>query len=121
MNSFWINGIEIKTSKIHQAKELVEEIRENLNEGSELSSTITDFFFAVDVAYQNFYNLEQDNYNMVHSTNKVKSKFVEKCPVCGSVNCSPDLDFPDTIENCDNCGTEWNCESEITYDARDDM
>lgn len=43
------------------------------------------------------------------------------CPVChedSNTNTRPDYDFPESMRNCDTCGTEWN-ESEITCDARD--
>lgn len=42
------------------------------------------------------------------------------CPVCNSTNTRPDLDFPDTMRNCDKCGSEWVVDGmEITLDARD--
>ena len=40
------------------------------------------------------------------------------CPVCGSNNTKPDDDFPDTMQNCNDCGSEWN-EIEVTLDARE--
>lgn len=40
------------------------------------------------------------------------------CPVCNSTDTRPDYDFPESMRNCDKCGSEWN-EHEITFDARD--
>lgn len=130
MEKYWLGCNEIGVNNINEMKDIVTEISEKIGDGEELSNKITDFFFSIDSAYQAYHDLHEDNWDIVHNNTiaesdqivkKDKSKFVEKCPVCGSVNCSPDLDFPDTIENCDNCGTEWNCEGEITYDARNDM
>ena len=42
----------------------------------------------------------------------------QECLVCGSTNTRPDLDFPDTMMNCDNCGSEWNCDNEITLNGK---
>ena len=42
-----------------------------------------------------------------------------KCPVCNRHNTREDYDFPDTIRCCDNCGSEWNLDNEITLNARE--
>jgi hypothetical protein len=44
----------------------------------------------------------------------------KNCPVCHpsrNANTRPDYDFPESMRNCDNCGSEWN-EHELTLDAR---
>jgi Zn-finger nucleic acid-binding protein len=42
------------------------------------------------------------------------------CPVCNSTNIRQDYDFPDTMDNCEKCGSEWVRDGEeITLDARD--
>jgi transposase-like protein len=43
----------------------------------------------------------------------------ERCPVCGSNNTKLDSDFPETMKNCDTCGTEWNKDGDITFDPRE--
>ena len=50
-----------------------------------------------------------------------KPKFLLCCPVCGSTDCKPDNDFPDTMENCNHCGAEWNIDSELTFDCRTEL
>ena len=45
---------------------------------------------------------------------------MDKCLVCNSTNIRQDYDFPETMDNCDKCGSEWIRETgEITLDARD--
>jgi hypothetical protein len=41
------------------------------------------------------------------------------CPVCNSDNTRPDYDFPESVRDCDKCGSEWNIDDEIILDARD--
>lgn len=48
----------------------------------------------------------------------MKPKFVNHCPVCGSVECTKDLNFPETMEICVKCGAEWNYAGELTLDSR---
>jgi len=43
------------------------------------------------------------------------------CPVCKRSNVSPDYDFPDTMKNCDDCGSEWVNGDHVTLDARDEL
>jgi len=41
------------------------------------------------------------------------------CPKCGrSHNTIADDDFPDTMQNCEDCGSEWN-EIEVTLNAKE--
>lgn len=49
------------------------------------------------------------------------SPTVPECPVCNRTNISPDNDFPDTMKNCDDCGSEWVIGEGITLDARDEL
>lgn len=48
----------------------------------------------------------------------MKPKFVTHCPVCCSTECTKDLDFPETMENCSHCGAEWNLDGDLTLDSR---
>lgn len=41
------------------------------------------------------------------------------CPVCNSTDTRPDYESPETMRACEKCGSEWNCDNEITLDARD--
>ena len=42
------------------------------------------------------------------------------CPVCNSTDIRPDYDNPNTMTDCDKCGSEWITDTEeITLDARD--
>jgi uncharacterized Zn finger protein len=43
-----------------------------------------------------------------------------QCPVCGSEDTRKDPDFPETMRNCNWCGSEWN-DMEITFDATTDI
>lgn len=44
---------------------------------------------------------------------------VDKCLVCDSSNIRDDYDYPNTMQNCDQCGSEWNCELEVTLNAKE--
>lgn len=48
----------------------------------------------------------------------MKPNFVSECPICGKQDSRPDYDFPDTMENCNHCGAEWNIDGELTLDSR---
>ena len=50
-----------------------------------------------------------------------KPKFVPCCPVCNNFECTESLDFPDTVEECTHCGSEWNISGELIFDVRDLM
>jgi len=52
---------------INEARELVEEIR-NMADGSHvgMSGALQDFCFAVEVAYQSYHQLDQDNWSVLH-------------------------------------------------------
>jgi|15BtaG_2_1085339.scaffolds.fasta_scaffold01870_12 hypothetical protein len=63
---YWIGSTKITVQSINEAKEMVEEIQENIEPSAELSNKITDFFFAIEVAYQEFHNLDKDNWDIVH-------------------------------------------------------
>ncbi len=49
-----------------------------------------------------------------------QGRLVGSCPKCKSDNTRDDFDFPDTMNNCNKCGCEWNIEGEITFDPTDD-
>ena len=47
-----------------------------------------------------------------------RPRFVMHCPVCGAKDSRPDYDFPETMESCNGCLSEWNDTGELTLDAR---
>ena len=47
-----------------------------------------------------------------------KNNIPLECPVCGSLNTRPDFDFPESIRDCDDCGSEWN-QDYTTINARE--
>ncbi len=65
----WLGNAQVFTNNINELKEYVEEISTSVSEnGSELSKPINDFINAVDCTYQEFHNLDQDNWDMVHNS-----------------------------------------------------
>ncbi|MDA3778836.1 MAG: hypothetical protein PF487_01150 [Bacteroidales bacterium] len=48
----------------------------------------------------------------------MKPNFVTECPICGHRDCKKDSDFPETMENCNHCGAEWNIDGELLLDSR---
>lgn len=42
-----------------------------------------------------------------------------KCPVCNRHNTREDYDFPDSVRDCDDCGSEWNIDNDIILNARE--
>lgn len=48
----------------------------------------------------------------------MKPRFLKQCPACGTLDCTKDYDFPDTMEHCNQCGSGWNSNGEVTLDAR---
>tara|TARA_R110001632_G_scaffold70752_1_gene164606 strand:- start:5544 stop:6161 length:618 start_codon:yes stop_codon:yes gene_type:complete len=40
------------------------------------------------------------------------------CLVCDSTDTRPDYDSPNTMRCCEKCGSEWNCDNDITLNAR---
>jgi len=51
---------------------------------------------------------------------KLKEQWRKTCPVCKRNNTRPDYDFPETMQNCNSCGSEWN-EIDINFNARKDV
>lgn len=45
-------------------------------------------------------------------------KFIKHCPVCGARDCTPDIDYPNTMEECTACLAEWNIDGELILDSR---
>ena len=41
-----------------------------------------------------------------------------QCPVCNSIDTCNDPDFPETMKNCNFCGSEWNIDGDIILDAK---
>ncbi len=39
------------------------------------------------------------------------------CPVCKRKNTQSDVDYPDSMQGCNNCGSEWTDDGEITLNA----
>lgn len=62
---FWMGSTKITTSNINELKEQVVEIYKKIGE-EELSGTITDFIFEVEKAYQQFHDLDENNWDIVH-------------------------------------------------------
>ena len=52
-------------------------------------------------------------------TTKDKYGMLLQCPVCESKNTRNDFDFPDTMRDCDDCGSEWNIDNDIVLNGRD--
>ena len=53
---FWVNGMEIASDDINRLKEFAVELRAMASDaGTDLSKSVHDFCFAVDVAYQNYH------------------------------------------------------------------
>ena len=56
---------------------------------------------------------------------KKKSWMEKQCPVCQSTNIKLDEDFPDTMQNCLQCSSEWVFDSDvpsffdITYNSKE--
>ena len=63
--TFYMGSTKIETSDINELKEFVSEIYEKTGK-EELSGTITDFIFAVESAYQQFHDLDENNWDIVH-------------------------------------------------------
>ena len=46
----------------------------------------------------------------------------KECPVCNRHNTRPDLDSPDTMRCCDDCGADYVVDGmEVTLDPRDEL
>jgi len=42
-----------------------------------------------------------------------------ECPVCNSTDTCNDPDYPETMMNCNNCGSEWNTDGDVTLNSRE--
>ena len=64
---FWIGSTYIVFPHINLAKDFVTSLQEaNEDSSTEYSNNITDFMFSVEVEYQAFHDLDEDNYEIVH-------------------------------------------------------
>lgn len=63
--SFYMGNTKVTTSNINELKEQVFELTEKL-EGAEYSKHISDFIYSVESAYQQFHDLDEDNWDIVH-------------------------------------------------------
>jgi hypothetical protein len=43
---------------------------------------------------------------------------LDECPVCGGSDTRKDLDNPETMMNCNICGSEWNIDGDVTLNGR---
>lgn len=66
MYSYYIGSTKIIVNDINEAREMVEEFEDKLSPSEEYPKNITDFFFAISADYQNYHNLNPDNWEMVH-------------------------------------------------------
>lgn len=64
--TFHLGNVKISTSNINELKEYVSEIAEKLAPGEEHSKHISDFIYDVESAYQQFHDLDEDNWDIVH-------------------------------------------------------
>jgi len=82
-----------------------------------------DASVAISMAYaiHLFYADREELFKRITSVNPLTDTMgiLLKCPVCERHNTREDYDFPDTIRCCDNCGSEWNLDNEITLNARE--
>ena len=122
------SNVTIETNSIDDMKDIVEElIIQSKESGVDFSNEISDFMFAVETDYQAYYNLDENDFEKVKPESKnVKEKlhkprFNNCCPVCNNHEVYKSLDFPDTMEECVNCGAEWNVDDELLLDPRDDL
>jgi hypothetical protein len=71
-------GVKIE-GDINSLKQYVDTISETVREsGGELPNYITDMFFGVEVDYQRFYNLDEDNWDTVKAGDVVLTREEEE-------------------------------------------
>jgi hypothetical protein len=51
------------TGDINSLRELVEDIKSSIGDGNELPSHLTDVFYSIELAYQSFYGLPENDYS----------------------------------------------------------
>ena len=67
MWEFNIGSTKVLVNNINEERERVEEIRQLANEtASDLSKALSDYCFAIEVAYQNYHSLDPDNWKMIN-------------------------------------------------------
>lgn len=64
--TFFMGNTKITTTNINELKEQVCELAEKLAPGEEHSKHISDFIYDVESAYQQYHDLDEDNWDIVH-------------------------------------------------------
>jgi hypothetical protein len=77
------------------------------------------FYYFLKNDSDRLYTMDQDGNPKSSSCFVWVGRFSSPCPVCQSKNTKRDNDFPDTMDNCIQCGSEWNIEGEITFNSKD--
>jgi hypothetical protein len=62
--TFYMGSAKIETAYLNELRDYVEEIQ---SLKGELSSPISDFLFSVESTYQQFYELDENNWEIVHN------------------------------------------------------
>jgi hypothetical protein len=47
---------------LNSLRQMVEDLSSSVGDGNELPSYLTDFFFSIELAYQNFHGLSENDY-----------------------------------------------------------
>lgn len=69
--TFWMGEIELK-GHINKLKEWADELEFCLGVGNEYSKRISDCKFAIEVAYQKYYDLNEDDWSTVHNETELE-------------------------------------------------
>ena len=57
-------SITMSSTNIVELRKMVEDITNNIEDGNELPSYITDMFFSIQLMYQSYFNLSKDDYEI---------------------------------------------------------
>ena len=67
MYKYRIGTIQVQSENINDLKDFAEELGELAKaSGTDLSKHLNDTCFAIDVDYQNYHNLDQDDWEKIH-------------------------------------------------------
>ena len=66
MFTFNLGAAQIETEDLNELRDVVEELKTKIGKGEEFSNKITDFIFDVELAYQQYYELDEDDWSIVH-------------------------------------------------------
>ena len=96
--TYRIGNIKVEAHNINEAKELAEQLGELSKEaGMDLPKHLNDFCFAIDVDYQNYYDLDEDDWSVVQEN-------VNKCYLCKETEDQvTKLEVEGDRFVCDNC------------------